>query len=50
MVSVYFLSGMILAFLGILGLYLGKVFDEVKGRPIYIVRKRLNLDEEPDRT
>ncbi|MFM2215772.1 MAG: hypothetical protein RL240_90, partial [Planctomycetota bacterium] len=23
--------------LGILGLYLGKVFDEVKGRPLYIV-------------
>lgn len=43
MVSVYFLSGMILAFLGILGLYVGKVFDEVKGRPIYIIRQTLNL-------
>jgi dolichol-phosphate mannosyltransferase len=44
MVSVYFLSGMILAFLGILGIYVGKVFDEVKGRPIYLVRQTLNLD------
>ncbi|WP_243318220.1 glycosyltransferase family 2 protein [Geothrix paludis] len=47
-VSVYFLSGMILAFMGILGLYLGKVFDEVKGRPLYIIRKTLNFDQEQD--
>lgn len=40
MVSVYFLSGIMLAFLGILGLYLGRVFDEVKGRPLYVVRER----------
>ena len=44
MVSMYFLSGMILAFLGILGLYVGKVFDEVKARPIYLVRQTLNLE------
>ena len=43
MVSIYFLSGLLLAFLGILGLYLGKVFDEVKARPIYIIRQTLNL-------
>ena len=47
-VSLYFLSGIILAFLGILGLYLGKVFDEVKGRPIYIVRKTLNFTSEEE--
>jgi dolichol-phosphate mannosyltransferase len=44
MVSLYFLSGVILAFLGILGLYVGKVFDEVKGRPIYLIRQTLNLE------
>jgi dolichol-phosphate mannosyltransferase len=43
MVSVYFLSGVILAFLGILGLYVGKIFEEVKGRPLYVVRTTLNL-------
>ena len=48
MVSLYFLSGMILAFLGILGLYVGKVFDEVKGRPIYLVRQFLNLESGED--
>ena len=40
MVSIYFLSGVMLGFMGILGLYLGRVFDEVKGRPLYIVRER----------
>jgi polyisoprenyl-phosphate glycosyltransferase len=39
MVSIYFLSGVILGFMGILGLYLGRVFDEVKGRPLYVVRE-----------
>jgi dolichol-phosphate mannosyltransferase len=40
MVSIYFLSGVMLGFMGILGLYLGRVFDEVKGRPLYVVRER----------
>jgi dolichol-phosphate mannosyltransferase len=39
MVSIYFLGGIIIAILGILGLYLGKTFDEVKKRPLYIVRR-----------
>jgi polyisoprenyl-phosphate glycosyltransferase len=43
MVSLYFLAGLLLAFLGILGIYLGKVFDETKGRPIYLVKSTLNL-------
>ena len=40
MVSIYFLSGMILGFMGVLGLYIGRVFDEVKGRPLYVIRAR----------
>jgi polyisoprenyl-phosphate glycosyltransferase len=39
MVSLYFLSGIMLGFLGIIGLYLGRVFDEVKGRPLYVIRE-----------
>ncbi len=46
-VSLYFLSGVILVVLGILGLYLGKVFDEVKARPIYLVRETRNVDGTP---
>lgn len=37
MVSVWFVGGMILGTLGVIGLYLGKVFEQVKGRPLYIV-------------
>lgn len=39
-VSVYFLGGIVIGILGILGVYLGKTFDEVKQRPLYIVRRR----------
>ncbi|HNV58362.1 MAG TPA: glycosyltransferase family 2 protein [Rhodoferax sp.] len=37
--SLYFLGGIIIAILGILGVYLGKTFDEVKRRPLYIVSR-----------
>lgn len=40
MVSIYFLSGVMLGFMGIIGLYLGRVFEEVKGRPLYVIRER----------
>jgi len=38
-VSLYFLGGIIIAILGILGVYLGKTFDEVRRRPLYIVQQ-----------
>lgn len=40
-----FLGGLGFANLGILGLYLGKVFNEVKGRPLYFVEQTLNVEE-----
>jgi dolichol-phosphate mannosyltransferase len=39
MVSIYFLAGLILANLGFLGLYIGKIFDETKKRPLYVVQE-----------
>jgi dolichol-phosphate mannosyltransferase len=39
MVSIYFIGGLLFANLGIVGLYLGKVFDETKGRPLYVIRE-----------
>ncbi len=44
-----FLGGLGFANLGILGLYLGKVFDEVKGRPLYCVEQALNVESKLDR-
>jgi dolichol-phosphate mannosyltransferase len=44
MVSIYFLSGLILGNMGIIGLYIGKVFDESKKRPLYIISETINLD------
>ena len=33
------IGGLILIFFGIIGVYLAKTFDEVKGRPIYLIKK-----------
>jgi dolichol-phosphate mannosyltransferase len=38
-VSIYFIGGVIIAILGIIGIYLGKTFDETKKRPLYIISK-----------
>jgi len=42
-----FLGGMQLLTLGIIGDYIGRMFDEVKGRPLYIVRRSLGVDLDP---
>ena len=46
-VSVFFLSGVQLFGLGVLGEYLGRVFDEAKRRPVYLVRETVNLPVNP---
>ncbi len=40
-VSVTFLAGIQLLSLGVLGEYIGRIFAEVKGRPLYIVQERI---------
>ncbi|HWP35535.1 MAG TPA: glycosyltransferase family 2 protein, partial [Thermodesulfobacteriota bacterium] len=44
MVVILFLGGVQLVTLGILGEYLGRVFIEVKGRPLYLIRETYGLE------
>lgn len=42
--SIWFVGGLLLFMMGILGLYIGKIFDQVKGRPVFIVSETLNVE------
>lgn len=48
-VSIFFVSGLVLANLGIIGLYIGKVFDETKRRPLYIIRDTIRIKDKKAR-
>lgn len=43
-VSIYFTGGITIATLGMLGIYIGKAFDESKRRPLYIVMRTTRRD------
>jgi len=38
-ISIYFMGGMLLLGIGVLGVYIGKIFEEVKDRPYTIVKR-----------
>lgn len=42
--SIWFVGGLLLFVMGVLGLYVGKIFDQVKGHPLYVVRDEVNID------
>jgi dolichol-phosphate mannosyltransferase len=39
-VSIWFLSGVLITTIGVTGIYVGKIFDQTKGRPPYIIDKK----------
>jgi glycosyltransferase involved in cell wall biosynthesis len=45
-VASLFLGGCQLIAVGILGEYLGRVYEEIKGRPLYVIDEQINFDPE----
>jgi len=43
-----FFNGIILIILGIIGEYIGRIYDEAKGRPLYIIRQLTNFPEDAE--
>jgi glycosyltransferase involved in cell wall biosynthesis len=43
--SIWFVGGLILLVLGIVGLYVGKIFDQVKERQLFIVSQEVNIEK-----
>jgi dolichol-phosphate mannosyltransferase len=42
-ISIWFLGGLIILNLGVLGLYISKIFTGIKDRPLYIIDKTINF-------
>lgn len=45
MASIWLVGGMVIFCLGIVGIYVGRIFNDIKGRPYYVVDKLLNFTE-----
>ena len=43
-VSIFFVGSILMVLLGIIGEYIGEIFEEVKGRPNYVIEDQINFD------
>ena len=43
-----FFNGVILVVLGIMGEYIGRIYDECKNRPLYVIAEKLGFDDDSD--
>lgn len=43
--SIWFVGGLLLFVMGIIGLYIGKIFDQVKGRPLFVIKDMININD-----
>ena len=46
LISMFFIGGIVLMFLGVIGEYLGEVLKRIEKRPLVIEKERVNFDEE----
>lgn len=44
--SIYLMGGILLCAIGVVGIYVGNIFNEVKSRPIYVISKTINKDNQ----
>ena len=47
-VILFIFIGMIFILLWILGEYIGRIYEEVKNRPTFVIREKINFDENID--
>jgi dolichol-phosphate mannosyltransferase len=46
-VSITFFSGVQIFILGVIGEYIGRIFTQVQGRPLYLVKETVNIESSP---